>query len=422
MRPITHYIPGPGFLIDWSMPLSLLDRTHRLLVYLTQRDEVRPALAPDLKHLHEPGAVSPLLDAATRHQVHGLAFNTLTRIGPSSGLPEAVLAEIVQPLATMKKQAVFWEFEQERVLAGLLGKGFQPLVLKGGALRHVAYASPVERLMGDLDILTTRDHAPRYLEALRALGYESQYSDKAREGFWEHHFHERVEHAGGFLVEVHWGLTRPGALCSLDHRWFLDRARKTETRSGTPLLVPSFEDMLLHLVSQIEEDGFRNLRRIVDLDRTVSASRELDWIYIRDRARDSNLGAVLSVSLRLANLLLQTSAPRDLLEGRGLGGAARRAIELMSPVPHLLNAPGRAEVAADDLFWLWCLPLWSLRFRALRELVAGMQDPLNWVWLGKEVSDNVDTGWQGGLSRVVKLGALQGWLGVRGLTRKVKFW
>jgi hypothetical protein len=281
-------------------------------------------------------------------------------------------------LALVRRQASFWALEQERVLAGLAGTGLEPVVLKGGALRHTAFESPVERTMGDLDLLVSRDRVDEALAALGRLGYRSPYPDAASEGFRAHHYHERLAHANGFEVEVHWGLTRPDAPATLDDRAFLDRALPVTPETGPPLHVPSPEDNLLHAVSQSEIGSFRKLSRLVDIDRIVT-STPLDWDYIERAADEGGLAGHLALALRIANLLFGTPAPNRPLTGRPLGSLARRSLGALDPVRHLMEPPGRAAFPRNHLIRLWSRSDAARRWRALRE-VGAEEDPLDWVW------------------------------------------
>jgi hypothetical protein len=397
------------------------------------RSRVAPDQAlPLLREVQGAEQAQDFLEAATLYGVQGLVLSAWSALnGPETTLDGQETAQVrrstAQPvrevwakhLEAVKKQALFWDLEQERVLASLSRNGLRPVVLKGGALRRLVYENPVQRLMGDLDILTEYEEVPDYLEALGAIGYRSEYSGEARRGFREHHYHDRVAHPTGFLVEIHWGLTRPGGLCQLDHREFIRRAQQVEAPGHATVLAPSPEDMLLHIVSQIEQEGYRSIRRMVDLDRVVRASDRMDWDYVLDRARKGNLAFVLSVSLRLANILFLTPVQDRFLDGRILGPMTRHVMDLLRPVSYLMQPRHRAEVAGYDLFRIWSLPRWDLRRQAFVELIKGVQDPLDWVWREMDSPEELESEGGLGLSRTAKLLALQVWIGGRGILGKL---
>ncbi|MEX1258783.1 MAG: nucleotidyltransferase family protein [Gemmatimonadota bacterium] len=380
-----------------------------LIARLCRRDAPDHLALLDIEGLTETSTAQAFLAECARHGVRGLVLKRLLDARSTEPAAESGWAALFEPLPLLRKQATLWELEQDRILTALRSAGTHPIVLKGGALRHMAYDHPLERWMGDLDLLVHAEDMTPLLSTLSTLGYSSEYSAAAREGIEEHHYHHVVTHPNGFIVEAHQGLTRPGAPCALDPVRFFQRATEIHPSGGAPMLVPSPEDMVLHLVSQIEQEGCRRLSRIVDLDRVIAAFTELDWDYLRNRGEAGNLGVALAVSLRLANLLLSTPVPDWAANGRGLPPASRRGTELARPVEHLLFAKSQGVVAAQDLFRFWLLPSWTLRGARLRELAARRADPLEWVWEGKESPEEGEEISNGGLGRLLKMAAYQLW-------------
>jgi hypothetical protein len=331
------------------MPTPEPTPAQRLLVELC-RQQPSPERVANLARV--PGVFAELTAESMRHAIQGLVFSRLADLGSDGPVFEGADEAIRATLALLRKQALFWDLEQDRVLARLDRTGAHPLVLKGGALRRGVFR-PVERLMGDLDILVEPDQVEGVLEALSQLGYRSEYPDRAREGFLVHHHHDRVAHARGFLVEVHWGLTRPGDAIQLDPRAFQSRSVALEPPGSPPLRVPSLEDTLIHTVSQSEQDGVTELRRIVDLDRIV-AHRELDWDYVRRSAEEAGLYGFLCVTLCLAHRLLGTTIPHDLLTGEGLRPADRLRIAGLRPEWRIVAGSDTATVAESYAFRLLC--------------------------------------------------------------------
>ena len=411
------------------MPASLYTPAELLLVELCKRATPAPGKVVGMVPPGDEGLLLDLTALSIQHSVQGLVFSRLETLQAASIVFIEYRSRIRSALTLLRRQAGLWDLEQDRVLAGLGKAGFQPLVLKGGALRRWAFQSVVERTVGDLDLLVRPDEVREVLETLRDLGYESRHSEVAREGFREHLYHDRVTHANGFCVEVHWGLTRPGNFIQLDPLLFQDRAGILHRPGSPDLRVPSPEDMILHTVSQSEQDGVRRLRRLVDLDR-IAASRELDWVYVHHQAREAGLHGLLCVTLRLCNLLLGTPAPKDLLGGESLTPLTRRGIAIMRPVRRLLRKPKRGGVSDYYLFRLWCQPSWQERSRWFRDQAFGETDPLGWVWAGEEEPESHGGGPSHGILLVMKLLAYQILvfgcsLGVglrRGGIRALRFW
>jgi len=405
--------------------LAQLRPAERILLELCKSAD--PDLGPMASA--DPEVLREFMDLSAQHAVQGLVFLNLRRLLPEGPLWHEIGGEIQQSLSLLKRRAAFWDLEQDRVLTGLGRAGFQPLVLKGGALRRWVFESPLQRVLGDLDILVQEGEVEGALEALRSLGYKSTYSEAAREGFREHLYHDRVTHANGFEVEVHWGLSRPGSLTPLDPDLFQQRARILRPEGSVEFRVPSPEDMVLHTVSQSEQDDFRNLRRLVDLDRLL-VSQELDWAYVCAEADRSGLSTHLAVALRLANLLLGSPVPHRFLQGKDIPFVTRRAIALMRPVRRFLRKPKRARVPDSCLFGFWCLRGLAARGKWIMTVASGLVDPLTWVWEETEESESIEKSWIKGAELLLKLIVLQSAiLGMalgsalrQGGRRELRFW
>jgi hypothetical protein len=387
-----------------------------LLARLCQREALGPVEDAALGLLSDPAGPTRFLDLAQRQGVQGLVLSRLKAFAEDqphkASFPESVLI----PLSLLQRQAVFWELEQSRILSYLSTQGLDVLLLKGGALRHTVYGSPLERPMADLDFLVPREEVSSALGALADLGYGSEYSDAAPAGFREHHYHERVTHANGFEVEVHWGLTRPSSPFGLNSDLFRLRGKHQEFRPGLAVVVPSPEDMALHLVSQSEHNRVRKLSRIVDLDRVISTSSGFDWEYFSVTGREGRLSTVAAVTLRLANLLLGTPAPQTFLRGSGVSWSARRNLESLQPCRRLMDASERGRSVDNGLFRLWCLPTWRLRGQAILEMTSGAGDPLWWVWKEKDAPEAEGPSLRRGIMAAFKTLAYQVLVGARGVS------
>ena len=361
------------------------------------------------------GLFTDLQHHAMRHGIQGLVLHGLSRLQDEGIWPES-REPTAEALSRLRRQTLFWDMEQDRVLNGLGRAGFDPVVLKGGALRRGIFA-PVERAMGDLDILVRPDEVSGVLAALTGLGYRSEYSDRARGEFLEHHHHDRVEHPAGFMVEVHWGLTRPYEKVRLDPERFLRRSIVLEAEGSPPIRVPRMEDTLVHTVSQSEQDSVRGLRRLIDLDRLASLP-DLDWDDVRDHAESVGLHGALCVTLRLAQLCLGTDAPDDLVRGRGLTIGSRRAIAAMHPVRRLLRESERGEAVDFHIFRLWCARPDHRDFW-LRTRLSGAGDPLHWVWAGDEGPEAEDERTTG-IAFLLKLALYQSILSLTNLVARIR--
>ena len=280
------------------------------------------------------------------------------------------MRELNARLEQLRRQALLWDLERDRVVHVLSRRGVRPLLLKGSALRERVYDDPTERSMGDLDLLVTHEEIEPSMAALREAGYASA-SAEVLDAYRLRHFHHLLTHPRGFVVELHWALTEPGSRVPLNEKQFLARASTSSRANSAPVRVPSAEDLLLHVVSQNEEDAFGLLRRIVDVDRIVAVSPRLDWPYMIRAASDAGLDLALAVSLRLAELLLRTDVPSELSRGTGLPMLSRVHLAMLDPVAWVVSLPSERRPTAFDALRLWCASTWSTRARRMAETMRG---------------------------------------------------
>lgn len=408
------------------MPRLLKTPAERLLLELC-RTSTRYDSVVQLLSDGGVGTLREVEGLAIRHGVQGLVWSCLVDALPDDGslLEVRQIAEF--GLSRLQRQTTFRDLEQDRVLGALAAAGCEPLVLKGGALRRTVF-SPLERTMGDLDILVVFDEVTPVLEALETLGYRTEYPDLAREQFRHHHHHERVNHPMGFITEVHWGLTRPRDAIQLDPERYLARSITLEASGSPDIRIPCAEDMLVHTLSQMEQELLLGFRRVIDLDR-IARTPDFDWDDACRHADEVGLGGWLTVAVRLAHVLLGTSAPEELLRGSQLSAPARHAIDTLQPVRRLLDEEMVLPVLESHVFRLWCQDS-EHRRTSIRQVLAGRRDPLQWVWTGEEAPEDSKREGTTGLLFLLKLAIYQSILGARMIWRLIptaaaresKFW
>jgi len=384
-----------------------LSLQQRLLLRLVRRNATGlPLAAHELAILGDGQSQEDFFSLATSHGVQGQVLWRLAQPGDPPLAPAPLGARARGTLRQLRSEAVLWDLERDRLIACLAAHGLTPVALKGAALRHTVYSDPVQRLMADIDLLVGGDEVDEAVDTLQRLGYHKLRSDAAIEAYRRHHFHIRLANAG-FLVEVHWGLTRPGRPFRLDAEPMLRRAIVCR-RPGRPALrVPSPEDMILHTVSQNLDDGVRMVR-LVDIDRVVRASERLEWDYLWESARAGGLQVGLAVALRLCDVLLDTPIPHGQLERSGVGPLTRLHLALMRPQRWPVSPPPD-RAAVNELRLLWCTADWRGRLRLLGQLTGKRGDPLRWVW--EERSPDVgNSSLLKGATRLVKMLSYQAWL------------
>ena len=373
-----------------------------LLVALTQRAAVRGDLAEARTVLARSDSLPSLLRLARELGVEGLAITALKKTKLSDSLPADSAKELNARFEQLRREAMLWDLERDRVMHVLARHGVTPVLLKGAALRESVYSDPTERSMGDLDLLVAPDELERSIAALRDAGYVPDREEWV-EKYRQHHFHQVMNHPRGFIVELHWALTDPSSRVPLNEVEFNARASISDRGTNVPVRVPSPEDLILHTVSQNEDDAFGLLRRIVDIDRIVAASPNVDWDYVTRAARDARLDLVLGVSLRAAQLLLHTDIPAKSSSGSNLPTLARMHLAMLDPAAWIMTLPSERRAVAIEAIRLWCASTWSARAAKAAETLRG--ESLAMVFAGETPQRSRFGIANGGIVRIAKLAA-----------------
>ena len=104
------------------------------------------------------------------------------------------------------------------LLKGLDDAGVEPLVLKGGDVRHRLYDDPVSRPMGDLDVLIPPADLLKVRGLLKRWGYIIAPRDADRApGFNARFVWEEAYRSPGLVVDLHWEIRKMGAFYRLPY-------------------------------------------------------------------------------------------------------------------------------------------------------------------------------------------------------------
>lgn len=208
--------------------------------------------------------------------------------------------------------------------------GFQPLVLKGAALRD-RYEDPGLRPMDDVDVLLAAPEIPSALDVLDKNGWIRRHALDS------HHHEVLLTHPDlpGLPLELHAGLaTRRERSNRLSERDLLNR-RTPRTIGGVDAFGLAPEDELVLLASHAAKPfhTFRRLLWSVDIAvviRAQDSSGGIDWDAVAHLARRSASRTALAVALAHA-ARLGASSP-DTLRRIPARGTRRAALEpLLSP-------------------------------------------------------------------------------------------
>lgn len=255
----------------------------------------------------------------------GLALFAFHRLQQADLLDEAP-ADIIAPWQEAYHRTVVaiatMDWEVEHALLALQRAEVDFILLKGVALAYTIYDNPACRLRGDLDLWIRPEQRRLALEVLAGQGFRLVSKDDRPDAL--------VLLVGGEqqlvgdesalkLIELQWPVLRGEWVrhtTAVDHEAIWSRrADVTLWHHNFPTMTP--EDTLLHLaVHQAINHQFDApwLRNLLDIH-LLAAAGTLDWPQATERARRWRLATVLWVVLRLAQRLLDTAVPPDVMEG-----------------------------------------------------------------------------------------------------------
>jgi Uncharacterised nucleotidyltransferase len=209
--------------------------------------------------------------------------------------------------AEASRTVALWEAEMtRRALAPL---GIPVILLKGAAFVAAGLDAGRGRMIGDLDILVSRDRLDEAEAALLAAGWEWVKPDPYDDAYYRQHMHELpplIHRARDRMIDVHHTILPLTARVTPDAGALVAGAMPLE--NGLVTLSP--EDMLIHAAAHLLADGdlAGGLRNLWDIDRLIREHCEVPgyWQRLVERARLHGLVPHVSRALRLAHHLFET--------------------------------------------------------------------------------------------------------------------
>jgi hypothetical protein len=210
------------------------------------------------------------------------------------------------------------------VIDALARRGVVPVMLKGFALAMRLYPEqPLGRPSADVDVLIPREQLGEASAAMRDLDLRAYRNTSLADPFEEHHHLSFF--SGDRLVEVHFRLFTGFGGGGFDDRAVLARSRAS-TLEGRVIRLLAPEDEFLYLAVHAANHAFLRVSWLLDLERYLLVSPELDWALIETRARESGFFIAMSTALRLVQELLGVELPPRAARFFSLG-RAREAVD-----------------------------------------------------------------------------------------------
>jgi hypothetical protein len=333
---------------------------QRLLLTCLHRDIARSDPA-SLAALDEIGWQA-MLSLAKVHGVRPLLYQRLVDIGLQPRVPSNVWSALALAARQAAARTLRAQTELAALAASLAAENIPVIALKGGYLAPQVYASPALREMSDLDLLVRRIDLRRAADVVLSKGYAPVRPFQAENDAAVSHHVTRLVKAGAFGVEIHWSVTKPHQVYSIDPAPLWQSAVTVDIAGARMhALVP--EHLLLHLCLHVSYQHWFEfgLRPLCDIATTIERfGTQFDWRLFEREARAWKWTRGVQLALRLAQDMVGASVPGDVIgsfaaEDHDVVQAARAQVFLAQPKPE----------ESHDFSRLWTVPGFRAKARLL---------------------------------------------------------
>ncbi|MFI8493481.1 nucleotidyltransferase family protein [Peribacillus butanolivorans] len=241
------------------------------------------------------------LDLVWRHRVYSFIYSKLKKID-HEWIPSYVIQALYQEYKKNTFQMLDLSGEME-VISKLFTECEIPLLyLKGPVIAADLYGDISLRTSRDLDILIQITDLERAEKILLNFGYE-RYDEEGvlNERNWRRHHLTYFHPQKRICLEIHWRLqSRPSKEPSFSTLW----ERKRESKlTNFPVYFLGNEDLFLFLVSHGARHGWGRLRWLLDIDKILRRTINLDEIkiLIKDYQNHYMVGQAVILATQLLN-------------------------------------------------------------------------------------------------------------------------
>jgi Uncharacterised nucleotidyltransferase len=298
----SAHMPPPGTRPE----IALLLCCARTRVDSGRVEQIRTLLRADLDWQY--------LIRETRTQgVMPLLYRSLHSNCPEA-IPKTVLNQLQRHFHANAFHNLFLARELLKIFRLFEAQGIPVIPFKGPTLAALAYDDLSLRQFDDLDILIDKKDLVRAKELFIAQSYQFNLSEAQEAAYLRAHFHFHFTRADGrVIVELHWALA--GKHWSFPFDFERLQARLTPVLCGGAT-IPSFqpEDLLLFLCVHGSRHQWQRLMWICDVAELIRVHQQMDWQRLLEQAKTSGGKRMLLLGLFLANNLLSTDLPQDILQ------------------------------------------------------------------------------------------------------------
>lgn len=280
-----------------------LSRENRLLLYSSRAGDSGKNVSELNELLSGPLNWEFISEAARSHNISQLLYHNLKGLSNRSLIPLPVMEDLKNTYHETTARNMYLYAELQTILDAFHRAGLKAIALKGAALAGIVYPDIGLRPMRDIDILVKEDELAAADRVMTELDYSAADCLKSLQWYRQNHFHmPPYRHAGKpVVVEIHWHFT--GNSRSADIRKWWQRAVDKDLM-GHRILVPSAEDMLIHLSVHLFNHRYRKgfvLKSLCDIFETLRHYEgEIDWKLLQDEITEQEIEKQVHSILHLA--------------------------------------------------------------------------------------------------------------------------
>jgi hypothetical protein len=227
-------------------------------------------------------AVPGFLDTLRQHRLTAFYYHCLTRLSREEVGEIPRLEDLRWDYLAQMRRCQTQTGEVRSLVGGLQAGGVEPLVLKGGDVRHRLYDDPATRPMGDVDLLIAPAELGRVRALLASRGFVRVPRDMDRGPDFNARFAWEEAYAspqrGALVLDLHWDIRKMGAFYRLPYTALKARAVVRDMGGVTALaLCPEhlLMNLCLNALEELEEAG---ILKILDIHLALSRL-PLDWDF-----------------------------------------------------------------------------------------------------------------------------------------------
>lgn len=257
-----------------------------------------------------------LLRTARPHGMLPLLYWSLNTTYPEA-VPKATLQQLRHYFYANAGHNLFLTDTLLKLLQLFEMHGIPAVPFKGPTLAALAYGNLALRESGDLDILVHRQNVLRIQELLSSQGYQPQnpLAGSQATAYLQSAYYVFVRGSGTDLVTVdlQWRMIAESFAFPLDTTCSWERLELV-CLAGTTVHSLSSEDLLLVLCVHGAKHFWERLMWICDIAEMIRAHEGIDWERLIEQACRLGSRRMLALGLSLANDLLGTTLPKEVLQ------------------------------------------------------------------------------------------------------------